>query len=57
MEVEYHHSQPYYPSVMMKAPMPILFDGKFRDVDWRVKHLEINQAREKRGNGPWHCDD
>jgi hypothetical protein len=29
---------------MMKAPMPVLFYGKFRDVDWRVKHLEINQA-------------
>ena len=25
----------HHPSVMMKAPMPILFHGKFRDVDWR----------------------
>ena len=36
---------------------PILFHGKFRDVDRRVKHLEVNQALEKRGNSPWNCDD
>jgi hypothetical protein len=29
---------------MMKAPMPILFYSKFQDVDWRVEHLEMNQA-------------
>jgi hypothetical protein len=29
---------------MMKAPMPILFYGKIRDVDWWVKHPEIDQA-------------
>jgi hypothetical protein len=40
--LRHHGPQPYHPSVMMKAPMPILFHGKFRDVDWRVKPLEID---------------
>lgn len=37
--------------------MPILSYGEFREFDWRVKHLKIDQSREKCGDRLRNRDD